>query len=193
MAGPLFTACGYILAGIISLYYLIIVFKIPIKRQSYKRVKEQIKLGKYLFLSELKITLFTNTNVLLLGFIAGNTAVGYFSSAEKLARAAGNLYTPFTLALFPYMSTEMDKNKNGAYKSVLKITKAGTLLFVVFLIPVFVFSEDIITLIYGKDMHNSVIIFRISIFIPVHHFLIICFENRYCLTWARISFILMLF
>ncbi|ALM49210.1 hypothetical protein AMR72_10095 [Flavobacterium psychrophilum] len=168
---PLFTALGYITAGILSLFYLIKDFKIRIQRQSFIRVKEQIIMGRYLFLSELKITLFTNTNVILLGFIAGNAAVGYFSSAEKLVRAAGNFYTPFTLALFPYMSKEMHNDTIGAYRSVVKISKAGTLLFLVFLVPAYIFSEEIITLVYGNEMQNSVLIFRILLFIPIASFL----------------------
>jgi len=172
---PLFTACGYILAGIISLIYLRRYFNMPIKKQSFRRIKEQIKVGKYLFLSEFKITLYTNTNVLLLGFIAGNSAVGYFFSAEKLARAIGNLYTPFNLALFPYMSKEMTNDRIGASAVVFKIAKTGTLLFIVFLVPVFIFAEELITLLYGSEMFNSVLVFRILLFIPIGSFL----ENMY--------------
>jgi PST family polysaccharide transporter len=168
---PLFTACGYIVAGIISLFYLRHYFKVPIKRQSFKRIKEQIKIGKYLFLSEFKITLFTNTNVLLLGFLAGNGAVGFFYIAEKLARAIGNLCTPFSLALFPYMSKEMDKNPVRAYKDVLRIVKGGMFLFVILLIPIFIFAEEIIIILFGAKMHNSILVFRILLFIPIGSFL----------------------
>lgn len=182
---PLFTACGYILAGIISLIYLKRYFNMPIKKQPFTRIKEQIKIGKYLFLSEFKITLYTNTNVLLLGFIAGNSAVGYFFSAEKLARAIGNLYTPFNLALFPYMSKEMNEDRVSASKAVFKIAKMGTLLFIVFLIPVFIFAEQLIELLYGAKMFNSVFVFRVLLFIPIGSFLENMFGKQILLNMGK--------
>ncbi|PZR23972.1 MAG: flippase [Flavobacterium psychrophilum] len=168
---PLLNACGYITAGIISLFYVGFYLKVPIKRQPFAKIKEQIKVGKYFFLSEFKITLFTNTNVLLLGFLAGEAAVGYFASAEKLVRAIGSLYAPFNLALFPYMSKEMDKDAVSAYKAVIRIVKNGSLLFVIFLIPIFIFSEETVTIIYGQKMFNSVLVFKILLFIPIGTFL----------------------
>ncbi|MHA3788489.1 flippase [Flavobacterium hauense] len=188
LLAPLFTACGYIVAGLISLFYLRRYFKVPIKRQSFKRVKEQIKMGKYVFLSEFKITLFTNTNVLLLGFLAGNGAVGYFYIAEKLARAIGNLCTPFSLALFPYMSKEMHKNAVNAYRDVLRIVKNGMFLFIVFLIPVFIFAEEIIILLFGEKMHNSILVFRILLFIPIGSFLENMFGKQILLNIGRDRF-----
>lgn len=168
---PLLTACGYIVAGIISLIYLRYYFKVPIKRKPFKRIKEQMKIGKYLFLSEFKITLFTNTNVILLGFLAGEAAVGYFYSAEKLVRAIGNVCTPFNLALFPYMSKEMDKDPVNGYKGVLRIVKNAMLLFVVFLVPLFFFSKEFIVLIYGEKMFNSVFVFQVLLLLPLGSFL----------------------
>jgi polysaccharide transporter, PST family len=185
---PLFTALGFISSGLLSLWYLKKDFKVIIKRQPFVRIKEQIRQGRYIFLSEFKITLFTNTNTVLLGFIAGNAAVGYFSTAEKLARAIGNFCTPFTLALFPYMSKEMYSNSEKAYKSVLKITGMGTLIFLVVLIPVFIFADQLIVLVFGKEMVNSILIFRILLFIPIASFLDNMFGKQILLNIGKDKF-----
>jgi PST family polysaccharide transporter len=185
---PLFTALGFITAGLLSLWYLLRDFKVIIKKQPFEKIKEQIRIGRYIFLSEFKITLFTNTNVVILGFIAGNAAVGYFSLAEKLVRAIGNFCTPFTLALFPYMAKEMDINRKTAYNSALKIAGIGTLLFLAVLIPVFIFADEIIILIYGKEMANSIQIFRILLFIPIASFLDNMFGKQILLNIGKDKF-----
>lgn len=182
---PLFTSCGYISAGIVSLIYIKKLFKIPFQRKSFKKVKEQLKIGRYLFLSELKISLFTNTNTLLLGFIAGEAAVAYFASAEKVARAIGNIYTPVTLALFPYMVKNMNKDKASTYSDILKITKIGSLLFLVILIPSFIWSDLIMEILFGKGMENASLIFRILLFIPVAAFIDNMFGKQVLLTLGK--------
>jgi PST family polysaccharide transporter len=164
---PLLNSSGYFIAGVFSLFYIRRNFDIQLKFQRFKQIRAQLILGKYIFLSELKISLFTNTNVVLLGFIAGNHAVTYFAAAEKLVRAVAALQIPFSNAIFPFMSGEMKGNETQTCESIVKITKVGTGLFIILLTPVFVFAEEIIHLIYGEDMHNSVLVLRILLLIPV--------------------------
>lgn len=172
---PLFNGLGFMTAGIFALFYIWKDFKIKFKIQPWKGITEQLQKSKYIFLSELKISLFTNTNTLILGIIAGNQAVGYFSAAEKLARAIGNLQTPIANTIFPYLSKEMAINKLAAIQKIKKITVLGTLLFSVIILFCFFFAEQIINIIYGKAMLSSVLLFRILILIPLLSFL----DNMY--------------
>ncbi len=181
----LFTACGYIMAGTISLMYALKYFNLSFKRQPLGRIKEQLILGRYLFLSELKISLFTNTNTLLLGFIAGNTAVAYFASAEKLARAIGNIFTPLTMALFPFFAKEISVDLKKTYTAIVRITTIGSLIYLVAAIPLFIFSGPLITLIYGPQMFNSVLIFRILLLIPMASFIDNMFGKQVLLTLGK--------
>lgn len=185
---PMLTALGFISSGILSLVYLKKDFKVIIKRQPLAKVKEQLKLGRYIFLSEFKITLFTNTNTVLLGFMAGNAAVAYYSLGEKLVRAIGNFCTPFTLALFPYMSNEMHFNAKSAYQSVLRITGIGSLILLMGIVPVYIFADDIIILMFGQEMANSIIVFRILLFIPVASFLDNMFGKQILLNIGKDKF-----
>ena len=168
---PVFNALGFISAGTVSFYYLKKDFQIRLKLQPFNKIKEQLIKGKFMFLSELKISLFTNTNVLLLGIFAGNTAVGYFTSAEKLARAMGNFQTPISNALFPYISKEMALNKKETIQKVIKITKMGALVFSIIVLLCVMFSNEIITLIYGQKMKPSILLFKILLIIPLASFL----------------------
>jgi PST family polysaccharide transporter len=172
---PVFNALGFITAGLFALFYIGRDFAIKFKMQPLDAIAEQLQKSKYVFLSELKISLFTNTNTLILGFIAGNQAVGYFSAAEKLVRAIGNLQLPFSNTIFPYLSKEMAVDKLRTIQQIKKITAIGTAIFSVLILFCFCFAEYIIEIIYGKAMLPSVLLFRIIILIPLLSFL----DNMY--------------
>lgn len=168
---PVFNALGFITAGIFALFYIQKDFNIKFKIQPFSGIVEQLQKSKYVFLSELKISFFTNTNTLILGFLAGNQAVGYFSAAEKLVRAMGNLQTPISNTIFPYLSKEMMLNKLQTIQKINKITVTGTILFSILILFCFCFAEPIIEIIYGKAMFASILIFRILLLVPLLSFL----------------------
>ena len=182
---PVFNALGFITAGIFALFYIQRDFNIKFKIQPLKGIIEQLHKSKYVFLSELKISLFTNTNTLILGILAGNHAVGYFSAAEKLARAIGNFQTPVSNTIFPYLSKEMAQNKLRTIQKIKKITILGTLLFSIIILVCFCFAEQIIEIIYGKAMLSSVLIFRILILIPLLSFLDTMYGKQILLNLGR--------
>ncbi|CAA9203754.1 Putative O-antigen transporter [Flavobacterium bizetiae] len=182
---PVFNALGFITAGVFALFYIQRDFNIKFKLQSLKGINEQLHKSKYVFLSELKISLFTNTNTLILGILAGNHAVGYFSAAEKLVRAIGNFQTPISNTIFPYLSKEMTQDKLQTIQKIKKITILGTVLFSIIIIICFCFAEQIIEIIYGKAMFSSVLIFRILILIPLLSFLDTMYGKQILLNLGR--------
>lgn len=182
---PIFNALGFITAGILSFYFVKKHFDLHLKLQSFERIKNQLIKGKYVFLSELKISLFTNTNTLILGIFVGNQAVGYFSSAEKLARAIGNFQTPISNAIFPFLANEMISNKIQTIKKINKITIIGALFFSIIVLLGFFFSKEIITLVYGEAMNPTIILFKILIIIPLASFLDTMFGKQILLNLGK--------
>ncbi|MFW0736768.1 flippase [Flavobacterium sp. T12S277] len=182
---PVFNALGFIFAGIFALFYIRKDFNIRFKIQPLSGIIEQLQKSKYVFLSELKISLFTNTNTLILGILAGNHAVGYFSAAEKLARAIGNFQTPISNTIFPYLSKEMIADKLKTIQKIKKITLVGAILFSVIIMVCFCFAEQIIEIIYGRQMFPAVLIFRIVILIPLLSFLDTMFGKQILLNLGK--------
>ena len=182
---PVFNALGFIFAGIFALFYIRKDFNIRFKMQPLSGIIEQLQKSKYVFLSELKISLFTNTNTLILGILAGNHAVGYFSAAEKLARAIGNFQTPISNTIFPYLSKEMTVDKLKTIQKIKKITLFGAILFSLIIMVCFCFAEQIIEIIYGRQMFAAVLIFRIVILIPLLSFLDTMFGKQILLNLGK--------
>ena len=93
---PICYSFGFILAGIVSIF--IVYFRMGMKWYftSIEEVSNSLKDSSTYFLSRASTSLFTTSNSFLLGLICGNTAVGYYSAAEKLYQAYNQLLTPFT-------------------------------------------------------------------------------------------------
>ncbi|MBE7181382.1 MAG: oligosaccharide flippase family protein [Terriglobus roseus] len=76
--------------------------------------------GWHLFLSTAAVTLYTNTNVFLVGEIGGVAQAGYFSAAEKIIRAAQGLLIPLTQVLFPHVNTLVKQSRQVAVRFIRK-------------------------------------------------------------------------
>ena len=79
-----------------------------------------VREGWHLFLSTAAVTLYTNTNVVLVGLLGGVTQAGYFSAAEKIIRAAQGLLTPLTQVLFPHVNTLVRQSRERAVRFIRK-------------------------------------------------------------------------
>ena len=74
--------------------------------------------GWHLFLSTAAVTLYTNTNVFLVGMLGGVAQAGYFSAAEKIIRAAQGLLIPITQVLFPHVNTLVKQSRAVAVRFI---------------------------------------------------------------------------
>lgn len=99
----------------------------------------------YFFLSRASVGLYTTACTFFVGTFAGIQQAALYSSAEKLYQAGKSATAPVSQAIFPYISRTSD------YKQFLKCI-------FIFLIPVsvgsvfvFVFSKDILNLVFGLD------------------------------------------
>lgn len=178
---PIFYSIGFIISALYSHYLLIFKFKIKYEISNFESIKKQLKNGLYVFLSELKITLFTNTNIVILGFFVGNISVGYFNSAEKFARALGNIQTPFSNTLFPYISKKVNDPKFDIEKFFRITMLIGLVFYLIVILLLFIYAEDIIKILFGNNMERIVLIFRILIFIPLLSFIDTLFGKLFLL------------
>jgi len=72
---------------------------------SMRDIHSCLRDGWHLFVSNTAMYLFSSTTVVLLGLVAGNAQVGYYSAADKLIRAGNALMNPITQALYPHLNS----------------------------------------------------------------------------------------
>jgi polysaccharide transporter, PST family len=102
LLATLLQSSGFILAGamgvFVALRFYIRRFTMPRREDIWNAIAE----GRHLFISSASISLYTNTNTFLVGMIAGNAEVGYFSLADKFIRAITGLTVPAIQAAYPH-------------------------------------------------------------------------------------------
>lgn len=117
-------------------------------------LKPMLMMGLYAILTKVYITF----NTAYLGFVAGETEVGYFSTATKLYSVLMSLFAAFTGVMMPRMSSLLSEGKGNEYLSLMN--KSLQVLFV-FVIPIIivsvVFASDIVLIISGSGYEGAVL------------------------------------
>jgi len=168
---PLLNSLGFIIAGILGLWIVFRDFEISFKFVGLEELKRQLKEGWYIFISQVNITFFNNTNVIILGSFTNNTIVGYYSAAEKLIRAVMGLQIPLINSVYPTMSKLLKEDINKAVAFGKKLLIYGTFTYVTLISIILLLSNEVIILLLGDNFTNSEIIFKIMLIIPITVFI----------------------
>ncbi len=155
---PLLLACGYMISGIISMYIILIKWKIKLYRPSIKYILSTIKSGTDIFINQLMPNLYNSFSILLLGFFGGAVATGKLEGGNKFANIAIQMLSVISRTFFPYLSRKINKHSLYAKINIYISVLISTILFV--FAPLFV---DIILTPEFKDSGLVLRILSISI------------------------------
>jgi len=101
---PMINSGTLLLAGIASMIILRYRFNIRFVRPDIRELIKYLKEGWYVFISNIGMNLYRNTNIIILGVLASDALVGIYSAGEKLIKAVQNMLSPITQTLYPYVS-----------------------------------------------------------------------------------------
>lgn len=153
---PLFNSSGYIIAGIISLLLVYKNFNTTFKFNRYELIKKYFKDSSQFFLSRVSVSVYTSSNIFVLGLFTTHEMVGYYSMAEKLYQAVQYLYSPVVQTLYPYIT----KSKN--IQLFKKIFKAAVLINIICVFVIFLLDKNIFRLLFAdKTSLESMRILRV--------------------------------
>lgn len=163
---PFINGLAHTLVGLVSLIYALKIFRIQLIVPSWSEIVATIKNGWTVFTSMVVINLYTTSNALLLGLLAGNIYVGYFSAAEKIVKAMQSLlFLPLSQTLYPHIG----KILHQAYDRGIHLLKRMTFLVggITFFasIAVFLLAKFIVLIIFGSDFEETVTVLRILVFV----------------------------
>ncbi len=160
---PLFFSLGAIIAGLLSLYIIYREFNIEFKLQKLSTLKNYLVQGWHVFLSRFYVSMYTTTNLLLLGLFTNTTIVGYYSIAEKIVLAISGLYEPLNQTLYPYLARKYKEN----FDDFTILLKNISILFIISTIMLFMLSqyfiEGLVYLVNGK--YETTITFLLTLFL----------------------------
>jgi len=104
---PIFNGLGFVISGLFGFIFSLQYVKFISPK--LLQIKDIIKNSSSLFFSNLAVSFYTSSNVIILGFFAGDSIAGIYSSMEKLILAIKSIYTPVYQAIFPNLSTKPNK------------------------------------------------------------------------------------
>tara|TARA_R110002096_G_scaffold436018_1_gene665123 strand:- start:2679 stop:3962 length:1284 start_codon:yes stop_codon:yes gene_type:complete len=160
---PIYNSLGFIVSGFIG---FIMSFKyIKFKYPTLSLIKQLVKESSSLFVSNFATSMYTASNVFILGLFSGNVIAGVYSSMEKLILAVKNVYVPLYQALYPWVARQNDKDKGEIIK---KITLPVFIISTLISLTILVFAKSILSIVYDDSLIISYAnVFRILSLISV--------------------------
>ena len=129
---------------------------------SFKMAGELLKKSRYYIFAGLMIVLYGKvTDILLLGKMVDDTAVGYYGAATTLCNAWPFILTAIIDSANP-MIIDLHSKDNAMYKKRIRQLYAAVFYISVFAaIAIFVLSDFIIAVLYGTDYMPASLILKI--------------------------------
>ncbi|MDD3220921.1 MAG: flippase [Lachnospiraceae bacterium] len=137
---------------------------ISFKKQGTYDLKQHMKPIFTFFATSIAVSIYTNLDIVMLGFISGDTQVGYYSAAMKIRSAAAAFVTSLGTVLLPRFSLLASEKKldeyKGLFKQSLKFTIFSALPLTVFFV---ICAQPSIVLLAGKSFSGATATLQILI------------------------------
>ncbi|MHB1627509.1 MAG: oligosaccharide flippase family protein [Bacilli bacterium] len=129
---------------------------------SMSAIRDAFGQGHRIFVFRLFESLYSDTNVLLVGIATGNSVfVSFYALSEKITRACVSLINTATTAVFPvvvnFRQTDERRAKRTAFINLIFVASVGIFSCVL----IFVFAPEIIDLLLGPAYAHAVVPLRI--------------------------------
>ena len=164
---------GFLIAGIISVIIAFKKFSLKIHFPGFSSIKHQFVNGYYIFLSQFSVGMYSSVNILILGGLTSELSVGIYAIANKVYTIVTALGTPFSRALFPFMSNKFNSNPDRYKAIAIKVTIPFFALFCIVGGVIFFGADLIINLLVDSKEHSnqsSLVLKILSIGIPFFPF-----------------------
>lgn len=151
---PLFTSLGFVISGIIAMYYILIKWKIRLRISSFKTVLRTIKSSTDVFINNLIPNLYNAFSIVLLGFIGGNVANGLYDAGVKFTNIVQQFLLILSRTFFPFLSRRIDKHSIYA-----RLNISSSILLAVAL---WLLAPVLVKIFYTNEFFYAIKVIRIS-------------------------------
>ena len=151
---PLFVSLGFILSGIISLYYIFVKWEYKFYKPDFKGIFHAIKGSTDIFINNLAPNLYNSFSVVLLGVYSTPQQNGIYDAGKKFTTLIQNFMNIFTRVFFPYFSRKSQGYRLYAISSIL--------LSVLLVILLIIFAPILINVFFGSEFVESIVVLRIT-------------------------------
>jgi O-antigen/teichoic acid export membrane protein len=156
------------LISLIAVLYVIFVIKIKFSFYSIKHSLNLLKEVRSVFFSSIVFSLYTTTNIIILGFFAETKTIGFYTTAVSFIMIVQSVVNiPLSSSLYPYIGRAFSESQENG---IIKLRKIAPLIFyftAAVCLGILVLAPFVIFLIYGKSFEGSIISVQILSFLPL--------------------------
>jgi O-antigen/teichoic acid export membrane protein len=163
----LINSMSTVVAGIVAHALIVRARMISLWMPSANEVMEAFREGWHVFISTAAVSLYTTTNSVLLGFLAGNVTLGYFGAADKIRNAAQALIGPLSNALYPRVNALFAEDAAKAYALVRKALYSMSAIMLAISAMLWAGAPLIVRLAMGPQYAPAVDVLRWMAFVPL--------------------------
>jgi PST family polysaccharide transporter len=156
--------------GLVFVYY-ITGGRMRLWRVGLQRAKQMLNISWPLMVSGMAIMVYMKIDQIMLGDIVGNTAVGIYAAAVRISELWYFIPTVITASVFPSIVAAKKIGDKKYYDRLQKLFALMTGLAFLIAIPVTLFSNIIIRLLYGDSFSGASTILSIHIWSVVFVFM----------------------
>lgn len=106
---PLFISLGYVISGIIAIYYITAKWGYKIYKPDFNSIIQTIKESTDVFLNNITPNLYNSFSTILLGFWGGNIANGKFDAGNKMVVITQQFIQLISRVFFPFLARNTNK------------------------------------------------------------------------------------
>jgi len=164
---PLLQSAGTILVGVAGLAVALGKFRVRFRLPAPAALLRELANGWHIFQSKMAITLYTTSNIVILGLFTDSMFVAYYAAGDKIVRAATDgLQIPLSQAIFPHIGRLAAQSKQAALHFAGRV--AGLLSGATLLISagLFLAAPQITGLVLGGEAAGGVPVIRILALLP---------------------------
>jgi len=150
---PLFTSLGFVISGIIAMYYILVKWQISLRFTSFKEIIKTIKSSTDVFINNLMPNLWNSFSTILLNVLWGDVATGIYDAGYKFSHIAYNVMGNLSRTFFPYLS-----RNNSKHNQYIKISLTISISISVLL---FISAPILINLFFTEEFNLAIGVLRI--------------------------------
>jgi polysaccharide transporter, PST family len=129
-------------------------------RPRLPQILETLREGWHLFVTQMGLVLSTSSTTVVLGFVAGSAAVGYYSAAVKVIRAVSSLLGPVAQALYPHLSNLKAQSLDLTFRMMRKSFAWIAVLALGASLATFLLAAPLGPLVWGRGFAPSILVLR---------------------------------
>ena len=107
---PLFVSLGFVVSGIIAMYYILGRWRVRLCRPSWLGIKTTIKNSTDVFVNNLMPNLYNSFSVVLLGMWGGSVSNGKLDAGNRFVNIVQQFMTIISRVFYPFLSRRIDKH-----------------------------------------------------------------------------------